>query len=241
MLASVRKDVSPEARSLASRDLAEGWKNEKRREQILQAVQQRNYREYAPQVREAQHDNNPQVAALAQTIAVQWKLTNRPTIAGPPLKSLKTEEVLAEVLKRKGDVGLGQQLFVQLNCAKCHTTQADEPPRGPYLANVAKTYKRGQLAEAVLLPNKSIAQGFATNVFLLEDGRTVIGFVTNEAADAVTIRDGEGREIKLTVDTIEEREKKEVSMMPEGLVKDVSLDAFCSLISYLESLASGAQ
>jgi len=45
---------------------------------------------------------------------------------------------------------------------------------------VAKTYKRGQLAESVLLPNKSIAQGFVTYLFVLDNGTTVTGFVTSE-------------------------------------------------------------
>ena len=69
---------------------------------------------------------------------------------------------------------------------------ADQPTKGPYLGNIAKTYKRKELAEAIILPSKTIAQGFQTNIFLMDNGKTVTGYVTREAADKVTIRDDKG-------------------------------------------------
>ena len=79
-----------------------------------------------------------------------------------------------------------------------------------------------------------------TNVFILTDGKSVTGFVTNEAADIVTIRNVEGVELKLKVEDIEEPAKQAISVMPEGVAKDLTLDDFASLIAYLESLASRA-
>ena len=40
-------------------------------------------------------------------------------------------------------------------------TSADQPPKGPYLGNIAQTYKRPELAQNILEPSKTIAQGFA--------------------------------------------------------------------------------
>lgn len=79
------------------------------------------------------------------------------------------------------------------------------PLHGPFLTNVVKTFKREQLAESILLASKSLAQGFVTNVFVLDDRKSVTGFVTNEAADAITLRDAEGKEIVLPTSRIEER------------------------------------
>lgn len=234
---SIRSDSTPEARDLATQALEKGWSDARRRRQILSSAELRNYREYEPRVRLALSDPDAEVAALARRIAKKWKLSAEAAPTGPPVKSLKAEDVLAAVLSRRGDTAVGEQLFGKLNCSKCHTIRADEPPRGPYLVSVAKTYKRGQLAEAVLLPNKSIAQGFATSIFLLDDGRTVIGFVTNEGADRVTVRDADGREHEIPVAAIEQRGKQELSVMPEGLAGEISVDEFASLISFLESLA----
>jgi putative heme-binding domain-containing protein len=93
----------------------------------------------------------------------------------------------------------------------------------------------------VLLPNKSIAQGFVTYLFVLDNGTTVTGFVTSEGADEIILRDAEGREIHLPVSQIEERKKQEISIMPEGQVKDLTVEEFGALISYIESLAPLAE
>jgi putative heme-binding domain-containing protein len=92
------------------------------------------------------------------------------------------------------------------------------------------------LAESVLVPDKSIAQGFATTVLSLDDGRPLVGFVTSEGADGLTLRDGQGVEHRIEKSAIEERAKLPTSVMPAGLVADLTIAQFASLIDYLESL-----
>ena len=41
-----------------------------------------------------------------------------------------------------GDIALGEQLFTRQTCMACHTTSQDQPQKGPYLGNIAQTYKR---------------------------------------------------------------------------------------------------
>ena len=93
-------------------------------------------------------------------------------------------------------------------CRKCHVVKGDERHTGPSLEAIGDKYGRDQLAESVLLPNKSIAQGFVTYLFVLDSGTTVTGFVTSEGADEITLRDAEGREIHIPVAQIEERKKQ---------------------------------
>jgi putative heme-binding domain-containing protein len=123
-----------------------------------------------------------------------------------------------------------------MSCVKCHTTRKDQPPRGPFLGTIANTYKREALAEAILIPSKTLAQGFVTNVFALEDGTTVTGFVVSEAADKVTIRNADGVEREIPTESIDERVKQNVSLMPDGIVKELTIRELASLIDYLESL-----
>lgn len=236
-IASVKSNASPEAKSLATNAMDEAWRQPARRRDLLTALRISNQREYADQIVAAVSDENAQVAKLASNIAQQWKLELTPTPRGPQLKSLSPEEALSQVLKIPGKAGQGETIFAKLNCSKCHTVKMGEPLRGPFLPNVAKTYKRPQMAEAVLLPSKSLAQGFVTYTFVMDDGKSYTGFVTNEAADEITIRDAEGKEIKLAPVAIEERVKQAISVMPEGLAKDLTIEEFASLLAYLESLA----
>ena len=76
----------------------------------------------------------------------------------PLIAQQKAEDVLTEVVGRGGDRVRGEQLFSQAGCVACHTVRASEPTKGPFLGNIATLYRRRELAEAILDPNKTIAQ-----------------------------------------------------------------------------------
>jgi putative heme-binding domain-containing protein len=112
------------------------------------------------------------------------------------------------------------------------------PLKGPFLGNIADTYKRPELAEAILNPNKTIAQGFVTNFFTLKQGDPVMGFVVSETATEVVIRNQAGTEQKLPAADIATREKLPHSLMPPGLMNQMTVKDFASLLDYLEALAN---
>ena len=189
-------DTSPEARAEAIRSVEAGWNDPSRCAQIMRAALLINDRSYAGKALAAVNDPAAQVADIARRMVNDWRLEQRaPT--GPTIETLKPEQVVAEIMRHPGEAAEGEALFARLNCAKCHTVKPGEALRGPFLPQVAKTYKREQLAESILLPGKSIAQGFVTYQFVLDNGKTLTGFVTNEASDEITIRDAEGREFKI--------------------------------------------
>ena len=80
------------------------------------------------------------------------------------------------------------------------------------------------------------AQGFVTNVFALDDGQVVTGFVVTEAADKVIIRNADGVELEIPTACIGERTKQNISLLPDGIVTELTIRELCSLIDYLESL-----
>ncbi len=239
VLASSREGRS-EARSAAAKAVETGWANVSRRVQILRAVALIDHQASADRVLSAINDPDPAVASAAREAARELGLDPNKDAAlavGPKLESMKVDDILGAVATAKGDRGAGERLFNRLTCVNCHTVRADEPPKGPFLGTIATTYKRRELAESILSPSKTIAQGFATNVLALEDGRTLTGFVTREAADAITLRDAEAKETQIPTSQVVERAKSDVSVMPEGLVKGLSVKEFASLLDYLESLS----
>lgn len=237
---SDRKNASPEAKELVTKALNTGWAEPVRRTQILRAVALANHRAYRDLVVAALEDHNADVLAAAHDAAVALRLpeaTKKAAAAGPLIGAMKTEQVIAAVVSQHGDVALGEQLFTRQACVTCHTVKADQPQKGPFLGNIATTYPRPALAEAILLPNKTIAQGFVTHHFELKDGTELEGFVTQEAADKVTIRNVAAQEVVIVVADIAKREKLERSIMPEGLVANLTVKEFASLLDYLEALA----
>ena len=238
---SARKVGSPEPKAQAAKALDAGWAEPKRRAQIITAAALANDKSRAVQIVTALNDADKTVAEAAAAAVKTLKLD--PVIVsaqpnGPLISTLKVDDVLAQVMTTKGDIARGEQLFTAQGCVACHTVKASEAPKGPFLGNIATTYKRRELAESILNPGKTIAQGFVTNVFTMKDGSVQMGFVTQEAEDKTVIRTIAAQEISLDPKLITKRDKSDKSLMPEGLVASLTVKDFASLLDYLEALAA---
>ncbi|CAN5694831.1 hypothetical protein BH11VER1_BH11VER1_15650 [soil metagenome] len=234
---SARKTGSPESIELSGKALEAGWQNPQRRIQILKAAGDIKHNPYASKIIAALDDADPEVAKIAKQVAGKMKLEKKTKDSGPLISTMKVEDVIAQVIKTKGDVALGEQLFTRQTCVACHTVSQDQPPKGPYLGNIAQTYKRPDLAQNILDPNKTIAQGFVSEVFVHKDGTTQLGFVTFESADTVKFRNITAQEFTYAVKDITKRDKLPISIMPPGLVATLTVKEFASLLDYLESLS----
>ena len=181
-------------------------------------------------------DPSPEVARAARTAVASLRLERRTKDSAPLVGAMKIDEVIAQVVQTRGDAALGEQLFIRQTCVACHTVSQSETPKGPYLGNIAQTYARPELAQNILDPNKTIAQGFTTEVIKLKDGSQQVGFITLESADRVKLRNVAAQEFTFAVKDIAERVKLPISVMPPGLVDKLTVREFASLLEYLESL-----
>ncbi|MEZ5949507.1 MAG: hypothetical protein R3C12_09880 [Planctomycetaceae bacterium] len=53
------------------------------------------------------------------------------------------------------------------------------------------------MIESILKPSAKIAQGFDTYVFVMDDGKQHVGFVTGESAETIAIRKNDGLPLEL--------------------------------------------
>ena len=139
----------------------------------------------------------------------------------------------------KGDPARGRELFKAQSCIACHTYADGQTPKGPHLVDIGKRSKPNELLESILTPSAKIAQGFDTYTFVLDSGKTTTGFVVGESADTVAIRLTTGVQQDLSKDSIDERVKQKISMMPKGLVNNLTPEQLADLLAYLQSLRSG--
>lgn len=238
---AARKVGSPEARAAANRSLDSGWTDPRRRVQILRAAAQVGDATRAADFVAALEDPRTDVANAAQETVRRLKIDPeklRASARAAKVGDSPVDTILTAIATLSGDSGRGEQVFNQVGCTGCHTVKADEPLKGPYLGSIATVFRRRELAEAILVPNKTIAQGFVANHFELKDGTEVDGFVVREAADAVTVRTVAAQEQVIPVAQIVRREKQEKSLMPEGLVAGLTVPEFAGLLAYLEGLAA---
>ncbi len=230
-----RKTGSPESIQLTQKALDKGWADPKHRKLIIDAISASKHMPSAAKVLAALDDPDAQVKGAAERAAKAMRITKIEDKT-PKLMTLKPEEALAAVLKEKGDIALGEQIFTKATCVACHTVKETEAQKGPYLGNIAQTYKRADLAQNILDPNKTIAQGFASEMITMKDGTAQMGFITLEGASEVKLRNIAAQEFTFKTADIKERQKLPTSMMPPGLMMPFTVKEFASLLDYLESL-----
>src|SRR5579862_9319161 len=224
-----------QAKDAANKAIDAGWSSTESLGPLVRAATDMHAKDYADKVREALA-KNPSLAdaKAAQGLIAEKKDPNKITI-----EKMKYEDVLAAAQTEKGDAATGELLFKSqaLNCIACHTVNKADPPKGPYLGDIANRYKRPELIESILKPNAKIAQGFETVYFKTHDGLIYTGFVVKDAGNTVEIRTSPTEQLTLQTKDIALRKTKEgVSIMPEGLVKDLSVHELASILAYLEHL-----
>lgn len=144
------------------------------------------------------------------------------------------EDVMLALGKIKGDTEKGKALFASQGCIACHSTTKDQVMKGPFMGQIGSIMNKEQIAESILKPNASISQGFSTVQLKTKDGKSYVGFVTEESADDLTIRDIVGTATSLKKIDIETRKELETSMMPAGLVNSLSFEEMASLVTFLK-------
>ena len=234
-----RKFGSPEPRDAARLAIEAGFKDPARTLQIMEAMRLSGDSTFAAQLLPLLDSQNAAVVKAAKDtfFAIKVDPVKLKAAPSPTIGTMKVADVLTAIGKLRGDVLRGEQLFSQQGCVACHTVKITDPLKGPYLGNIANTYQRAALAESILDPSKTIAQGFATNTLTLKDGTVLTGFVTLEADDKVSLRNIASQEFTVRTSEIATRVKSEtVSLMPAGLVANLNLQDFASLLDYLEAL-----
>jgi putative heme-binding domain-containing protein len=236
-----RKFGSPEPRDAAKLAIAAGLEESKRSLQIMEAMRLSADGSIAEQLLPLLSSPDAEVSKSAKQTFGALKIDPTKLVsteAAQTIAKMKTADVVAAITKLKGDSKRGEQLFTQQGCVACHTVKITDPLKGPYLGNIANTYQRHDLAENILDPSKTIAQGFAINTITLKNGTVHTGFVTFEGADNVVLRNIAAQETNIKTADIAKREKSgTISLMPTGLVGNLTLVDFASLLDYLESLA----
>ncbi|MFN9199693.1 MAG: c-type cytochrome, partial [Planctomycetaceae bacterium] len=179
-----------------------------------------------------------EVSEAAQYAVSRLELDQEPAVDPnkPLVSTLPFEQVVQQVAEVKGDPKYGQRLFTRQGCVACHAVSQNEPVKGPLLLDISQRYKRPELVESIVKPSAKIAQGFEGQFFVTGNGKVFDGFVVRESGDEIELRNITGVATVLRKEDIEERGKRDISIMPQGLVDKLNVEQLAALLAYLESL-----
>jgi putative heme-binding domain-containing protein len=144
------------------------------------------------------------------------------------------EKVVADyrpALETTGDAERGKLAFKK-TCAACHKLDGVGHEIGP---NLAAMRNRGP--ETILLnvldPNREVNPQYLTYTIFTTDGRSFSGMIAAETATAITLKRADNASDTILRIDIEEIRSTGLSLMPEGMEKDVDKQTLADLIAYL--------
>lgn len=138
----------------------------------------------------------------------------------------------------EGNAAQGRTIFfgALASCAACHSISGQGGNIGPDLSKIGAIRTARDLLESIVLPSASIVRSFESFQIATTDGRIHTGILKQSAADAITVTTTERKEIRIPRPEIDVLEPSRVSIMPQGLEKQLSRQQLSDLIAYLSSL-----
>jgi putative heme-binding domain-containing protein len=158
-------------------------------------------------------------------------------------KTLGSQMVPEHILPLTGSAERGERLFWHtpaVTCQACHNFRQPEKQIGPNLTQIMPVRQRHELLQSLWKPSEQIEPRYRTMVVETTAGAIISGLLISENEDSVTLRDARGEDRTILVADIESRETSALSLMPEGLLKDLTAQEVADLLSYLESIATSA-
>jgi len=146
----------------------------------------------------------------------------------------------AATLLAGGSPERGRAVFerAELQCRHCHRINGVGGVMGPDLSRTGADRSAAQLLEAVLWPNQTIAEGYASVTLLLKDGATLTGVLREETNSQLVLVDPGGNLRRVDKARIERRVSG-LSAMPENLAAQLTPLELRDLVAFLASLKGG--
>ncbi|MEQ8789914.1 MAG: c-type cytochrome [Pirellulaceae bacterium] len=160
--------------------------------------------------------------------------------ARPFVKKWEIDPLVAAVEgdSSQRDMTRGRQLFAAANCFKCHRFAGEGGASGPDLTTVGRRFNTRNLLESIVDPSKVISDQYQSNIFILDDGRTISGRVVNLSGGDLRVMTNmldPGNLTAVKRASVEEMLDSPTSMMPTGLLDTFSEDEILDLLAYLRA------
>ncbi|MEM7315171.1 MAG: hypothetical protein AAF497_18670 [Planctomycetota bacterium] len=177
-------------------------------------------------VRQLRGIRSPKLRSLVQSI---WGTSRRST--GEKRREIdRLKNKLVSQFLAAADLNNGEQLC-NSKCLICHQLNGKGKHIGPNLTG-AQRYDVYYLLSNVVDPSAEVDRDFQMTIIETTDGRTVNGIVTGEVDGNVTVQT-QTDVLRIQSDDIEHRMLSTSSMMPDGILDELSDEQIRDLIAFL--------
>ena len=155
------------------------------------------------------------------------------TLSKAPDRQARVRELVDQIGAAPGSPYRGRPLFLQ-RCASCHVLFHDGRAVGPELTS----YQRDDLdslLNAIVDPDFEIREGYEGVTLHLQDGRLQTGFIADRGSKVLTLRGFDGSRTSTPLNQVQRVVPLGRSLMPGGLIDDLTDQQRRDLIAYLRS------
>jgi putative heme-binding domain-containing protein len=151
----------------------------------------------------------------------------------------KQREKLDEAAKtlKSGDIRRGQAVFnsTRTSCIACHTIGYVGGKIGPDLTRIGGIRNERDLLESILFPSASFVRSFEPVIVTTKDQKTYSGIPKKDAPDEMILILAADKEVRIPREEIEDVRPGKVSIMPDGLDKQLTPQELADLIAFLRA------
>jgi len=140
-------------------------------------------------------------------------------------------------LKHDRSLQTGRDAFRQTGCIQCHRFSGEGGSVGPDLTGVGHRLSSRDLLESIVLPSKTIADGYAATDIETKSGEVISGRIEREDDRVLVMRPPTAIEEMVTIrkSDVRRRELSKTSNMPTGMLNTLSESQILDLVAYLMS------
>jgi putative heme-binding domain-containing protein len=181
-------------------------------------------------------DHNPKRSPPGR-IGVQkkWPAETAAELGDSAGEQAKLLAAMKEVDWSKGNASRGAELYTRRACVQCHSASG---ALGPDLSGAANRFSKEDLFTAIAIPSRDVSARYQTTIVQTKDGKSYSGLVIYESVDGFILRNGTGQTFRIETPQVEEKWKSPISLMPVGLLKDMTPQDYADLYAHLQSLSS---
>ncbi|WP_296456814.1 PVC-type heme-binding CxxCH protein [Rubinisphaera sp.] len=125
----------------------------------------------------------------------------------------------------------GRQLFVK-NCSSCHQLDKTGQNIGPDLSRLLNR-SADALLTAIIDPNRAVEAKYLQYQIVTRRGQVLTGILQEETASNLTLALSNGKSTVIPRSEIELMNGSQLSLMPVGLEKELSVDQLADVIAYV--------
>jgi putative heme-binding domain-containing protein len=162
------------------------------------------------------------------------KISRKALASVLPQSRTEARAKYAGAIEARGEALSGKAHFMQ-RCQACHRAAGSGIEVGPDLVTV-KTKGREALLAAILEPNKEVASAYIVYQVETNDGQSLLGFIVEDTADAMTLKMAGGATQTIKRSQIKKTSSGGQSLMPEGIETGMSVQEMADLLTFIETL-----